>query len=234
MKKVAVVTLLLLAGCQGQSATEKLNGLQEKGTAAVSSVSSQLASGQSEVTTGTTTQTTQSTASVAHDYTQVPKIFQKLMSYGDLRGIALYSDKVEKSEDAQGYVHRLAVSDLVDEYNELSAKTYSKAEVLAHYKALNPDLVTLNGTYEAVKDQLQIGLAYVTGSEMIVAKFGGIGAPVSAGPIPQLSDRSQWQMDGDRLIVPVINGKPMHLRLNTKQYDGGRQRSTYYVEQSYK
>jgi len=76
-------------------------------------------------------------------------------------------------------------------------------------------------------------LIYFKKDNVYVVGMGGIGGVMTLAP----ASKDRWITEGDKITIPLINtfegGKvdgQMILRLNNKKYEGGQNRSKYYIE----
>ena len=126
------------------------------------------------------------------------------------------------------------ISDVVDLFNEYLPGTYSEDEVLKllredeNFKETNNQLDLNNTKNDIVK--------YYNKDKKLVVNFQG----TSANNI-KTESKDKWRIEGDKVKISILNPiekennieskiGEITLRLNNKNYKGGKKRSYYYVE----
>ena len=126
------------------------------------------------------------------------------------------------------------ISDVVDLFNEYLQGTYSEDEVLKllredeNFKETNNQLDLNNTKNDIVK--------YYNKDKKLVVNFQG----TSANNI-KTESKDKWRIEGDKVKISILNPiekesnieskiGEITLRLNNKNYKGGKKRSYYYVE----
>ena len=145
--------------------------------------------------------------------------------------------KPPKGSNVTGIVPK-SLAELVDLYNASYKETYTVDQV-------KKELAKYTNKYSEVDDSfignenkyisnINVGdLIYFKKDNVYVVGMGGIGGVMTLAP----ASKDRWITEGDKITIPLINtfegGKldgQMILRLNNKKYEGGQNRSKYYIE----
>ena len=145
--------------------------------------------------------------------------------------------KPPKGSNVTGIVPK-SLAELVDLYNASYKETYTVDQVkkeltkyTSKYSEIDDSFIGNENKYVS---NINIGdLIYFKKDNVYVVGMGGIGGVMTLSP----SSKDRWVIEGDKITIPLINtfegGKvdgQMVLRLNNKKYEGGQNRSKYYVE----
>lgn len=161
-----------------------------------------------------------------------------------LASIPATSSNVKSISLDQGFVYAIPVDELVDVYNTYNRETYDINDVLQDLNTTFKANSTINYTIS------EGSYANQSGSEIVdkFTKFGTViyfkgdnklvyNIPMGLGganfPLPLAE--SEWIVDGDTLTIPVKSETDTEvtarvvLKLNNKQYSGGKTNSLYYI-----
>ena len=145
--------------------------------------------------------------------------------------------KPPKGSNVTGIVPK-SLAELVDLYNASYKETYTVDQVkkeltkyTSKYSEIDDSFIGNENKYVS---NINIGdLIYFKKDNVYVVGMGGIGGVMTLSP----SSKDRWVIEEDKITIPLINtfegGKvdgQMVLRLNNKKYEGGQNRSKYYVE----
>ncbi|MBF0716207.1 hypothetical protein [Gemelliphila palaticanis] len=155
--------------------------------------------------------------------------------------IPLYSK--DKIEILEGHINIVPLNEFVDVYNTYNREVYNEEDVVASIKEIveNNNRLTYieldekrsDKSLEDIKSLLskQDTLVFFKGDKQIayniIYGLGGAGLPI-AGPY------EDWEYKGDLVEIPMVgsmDGKFLHtvvLKLNDKEYTGGKNKSLYY------
>ena len=145
--------------------------------------------------------------------------------------------KPPKGSNVTGIVPK-SLAELVDLYNASYKETYTVDQV-------KKELTKYTSKYSEVDDSfignenkyisnVNVGdLIYFKKDNVYVVGMGGIGGVMTLAP----ASKNRWVIEEDKITIPLINtfegGKvdgQMVLRLNNKKYEGGQNKSKYYIE----
>lgn len=158
-----------------------------------------------------------------------------------IASIPLYSK--DKIETLEGHINIVPLNEFVDVYNTYNREVYNEEDVVASIKEIveNNNRLTYieldekrsDKSLEDIKSLLskQDTLVFFKGDKQIahniIYGLGGAGLPI-AGPY------EEWVYKGDLVEIPMVgsmDGKFLHtvvLKLNDKEYTGGKNKSLYY------
>ena len=141
-------------------------------------------------------------------------------------------DKVKKSKSPNGdELFTISKEDYLDVINEYSDKTYTMKEALGLLKGPNFNEYEV----EAAKSPLhptKNEIHYYKGDDKIVF----VGMPLTNKYPQEVEAKDKWKVEGDSIKINVLdamtktNISTITLKLNNKDYQGGNQKSKYYVE----
>ena len=177
----------------------------------------------------------------AHDLKEAEKLINKVaISGNDLSRLKaqtnllawITQDKVKKSKSPNGEeLFTISKEDYLDVINEYSDKTYTMNEALGLLKGPNFNEYEV----EAAKSPLyptKNEIHYYKGDDKIVF----VGMPLTNKYPQEVEAKDKWKVEGDSIKINVLdamtktNISTITLKLNNKEYQGGNQKSKYYVE----
>ena len=177
----------------------------------------------------------------AHDLKEAEKLINKVaISGNDLSRLKtqtnllawITQDKVKKSKSPNGdELFTISKEDYLDVINEYSDKTYTMKEALGLLKGPNFNEYEV----EAAKSPLhptKNEIHYYKGDDKIVF----VGMPLTNKYPQEVEAKDKWKVEGDSIKINVLdamtktNISTITLKLNNKEYQGGNQKSKYYVE----
>ena len=177
----------------------------------------------------------------AHDLKEAEKLINKVaISGNDLSRLKtqtnllawITQDKVKKSKSPNGdELFTISKEDYLDVINEYSDKTYTMNEALGLLKGPNFNEYEV----EAAKSPLhptKNEIHYYKGDDKIVF----VGMPLTNKYPQEVEAKDKWKVEGDSIKINVLdamtktNISTITLKLNNKDYQGGNQKSKYYVE----
>ena len=178
---------------------------------------------------------------VVHDLAEVEKLINKVaVSGNDLSRLKtqtnllawITQDKVKKSKSPNGdELFTISKEDYLDVINEYSDKTYTMNEALGLLKGPNFNEYEV----EAAKSPLhptKNEIHYYKDDDKIVF----VGMPLTNKYPQEVEAKDKWKVEGDSIKINVLdamtktNISTITLKLNNKDYQGGNQKSKYYVE----
>ena len=178
---------------------------------------------------------------VVHDLAEVEKLINKVaVSGNDLSRLKeqtnllawITQDRVKKSKSPNGdELFTISKEDYLDVINEYSDKTYTMNEALGLLKGPNFNEYEV----EAAKSPLyptKNEIHYYKGDDKIVF----VGMPLTNKYPQEVEAKEKWKVEGDSIKINVLdamtktNISTITLKLNNKDYQGGNQKSKYYVE----
>ena len=178
---------------------------------------------------------------VVHDLAEVEKLINKVaVSGNDLSRLKeqtnllawITQDRVKKSKSPNGdELFTISKEDYLDVINEYSDKTYTMKEALGLLKGSNFNEYEV----EAAKSPLhptKNEIHYYKGDDKIVF----VGMPLTNKYPQEVEAKEKWKVEGDSIKINVLdamtktNISTITLKLNNKDYQGGNQKSKYYVE----
>ena len=178
---------------------------------------------------------------VVHDLAEVEKLINKVaVSGNDLSRLKeqtnllawITQDRVKKSKSPNGdELFTISKEDYLDVINEYSDKTYTMNEALGLLKGPNFNEYEV----EAAKSPLhptKNEIHYYKGDDKIVF----VGMPLTNKYPQEVEAKDKWKVEGDSIKINVLdamtktNISTITLKLNNKEYQGGNQKSKYYVE----
>ena len=178
---------------------------------------------------------------VVHDLAEVEKLINKVaVSGNDLSRLKeqtnllawITQDRVKKSKSPNGdELFTISKEDYLDVINEYSDKTYTMNEALGLLKGPNFNEYEV----EAAKSPLyptKNEIHYYKGDDKIVF----VGMPLTNKYPQEVEAKDKWKVEGDSIKINVLdamtktNISTITLKLNNKDYQGGNQKSKYYVE----
>ena len=178
---------------------------------------------------------------VVHDLAEVEKLINKVaISGNDLSRLKeqtnllawITQDRVKKSKSPNGdELFTISKEDYLDVINEYSDKTYTMNEALGLLKGPNFNEYEV----EAAKSPLyptKNEIHYYKGDDKIVF----VGMPLTNKYPQEVEAKDKWKVEGDSIKINVLdamtktNISTITLKLNNKDYQGGNQKSKYYVE----
>ena len=177
----------------------------------------------------------------AHDLKEAEKLINKVaISGNDLSRLKeqtnllawITQDRVRKSKSSNGdELFTISKEDYLDVINEYSDKTYTMNEALGLLKGPNFNEYEV----EAAKSPLyptKNEIHYYKGDDKIVF----VGMPLTNKYPQEVEAKEKWKVEGDSIKINVLdamtktNISTITLKLNNKDYQGGNQKSKYYVE----
>ena len=177
----------------------------------------------------------------AHDLKEAEKLINKVaISGNDLSRLKtqtnllawITQDRVKKSKSPNGdELFTISKEDYLDVINEYSDKTYTMKEALGLLKGSNFNEYEV----EAAKSPLhptKNEIHYYKGDDKIVF----VGMPLTNKYPQEVEAKDKWKVEGDSIKINVLdvmtktNISTITLKLNNKEYQGGNQKSKYYVE----
>ena len=177
----------------------------------------------------------------AHDLKEAEKLINKVaISGNDLSRLKeqtnllawITQDRVKKSKSPNGdELFTISKEDYLDVINEYSDKTYTMKEALGLLKGPNFNEYEV----EAAKSPLhptKNEIHYYKGDDKIVF----VGMPLTNKYPQEVEAKDKWKVEGDSIKINVLdamtktNISTITLKLNNKDYQGGNQKSKYYVE----
>ena len=178
---------------------------------------------------------------VVHDLAEVEKLINKVaVSGNDLSRLKeqtnllawITQDRVRKSKSSNGdELFTISKEDYLDVINEYSDKTYTMNEALGLLKGPNFNEYEV----EAAKSPLyptKNEIHYYKGDDKIVF----VGMPLTNKYPQEVEAKEKWKVEGDSIKINVLdamtktNISTITIKLNNKDYQGGNQKSKYYVE----
>ena len=178
---------------------------------------------------------------VVHDLAEVEKLINKVaVSGNDLSRLKeqtnllawITQDRVKKSKSPNGdELFTISKEDYLDVINEYSDKTYTMNEALGLLKGPNFNEYEV----EAAKSPLyptKNEIHYYKGDDKIVF----VGMPLTNKYPQEVEAKDKWKVEGGSIKINVLdamtktNISTITLKLNNKDYQGGNQKSKYYVE----
>ena len=178
---------------------------------------------------------------VVHDLAEVEKLINKVaVSGNDLSRLKeqtnllawITQDRVKKSKSPNGdELFTISKEDYLDVINEYSDKTYTMKEALGLLKGPNFNEYEV----EAAKSPLhptKNEIHYYKGDDKIVF----VGMPLTNKYPQEVEAKDKWKVEGGSIKINVLdamtktNISTITLKLNNKDYQGGNQKSKYYVE----
>ena len=178
---------------------------------------------------------------VVHDLAEVEKLINKVaVSGNDLSRLKeqtnllawITQDRVKKSKSPNGdELFTISKEDYLDVINEYSDKTYTMNEALGLLKGPNFNEYEV----EAAKSPLhptKNEIHYYKGDDKIVF----VGMPLANKYPQEVEAKDKWKVEGDSIKINVLDAMTktniltITLKLNNKDYQGGNQKSKYYVE----
>ena len=178
---------------------------------------------------------------VSHDLKEAEKLINKVaISGNDLSRLKaqtnllawITQDKVKKSKSPNGdELFTISKEDYLDVINEFSDKTYTMNEALSLLKGPNFNEYEV----DAEKSPLyptENEIHYYKGNDKIVF----VGMPLTNKYPQEVEAKDKWKVEGDGIKINVLdamtktNISTIVLKLNNKEYQGGNQKSKYYVE----
>ena len=177
----------------------------------------------------------------AHDLKEAEKLINKVaISGNDLSRLKeqtnllawITQDRVKKSKSPNGdELFTISKEDYLDVINEYSDKTYTMNEALGLLKGPNFNEYEV----EAAKSPLhptKNEIHYYKGDDKIVF----VGMPLANKYPQEVEAKDKWKVEGDSIKINVLDAMTktniltITLKLNNKDYQGGNQKSKYYVE----
>ena len=177
----------------------------------------------------------------AHDLTEAEKLIHKVaISGNDLSRLKtqtnllawLTQDKAKKTKAPNGVeLFTVSKEDYLDVINEFSDKTYTMNEALSLLKGPNFNEYEV----DAEKSPLyptENEIHYYKGNDKIVF----VGMPLTNKYPQEVEAKDKWKVEGNSIKINVLdamtktNISTITLKLNNKDYQGGNQKSKYYVE----
>ena len=177
----------------------------------------------------------------AHDLKEAEKLINKVaISGNDLSRLKeqtnllawITQDRVKKSKSPNGdELFTISKEDYLDVINEYSDKTYTMNEALGLLKGPNFNEYEV----EAAKSPLyptKNEIHYYKGDDKIVF----VGMPLTNKYPQEVEAKEKWKVEGDSIKINVLdamtktNISTITIKLNNKDYQGGSNKSKYYVE----
>ncbi len=251
MKKVIIPLLLipvLLTGCQSEEPKNKSVTIENKDKNNKNSSSNNTDSNNNINNTVSDTNSSKTIKEI--NYAEAKNTVNRHISSalgGRLKSTAMFfylneNGNIDKYKfNTIGSLTMTKLSNIVDNYNELDTKTYNEEDVL---RILTNELKGYNSSYYEVDKEYskdgesvikeffanKMGVVYFKKDKVYVAGVGGLGGVT----LTTISEESNWKIEGDRLIIPLLNpdgvAGEIVLKENNKVYTGGEKRSYYYVD----
>lgn len=173
----------------------------------------------------------------------INKYFFVTHGKNDLGQAALFGYLIDPSRQIRGngmitgYVV-VGLDELTDIYNTAYKEKYNAEDVQKDIPLALKDSIyreiddSYTGNEKKYQAEVKLGeTIYFKKDKMYLTGMGGIGGATTLTPSPE----SDWTIEGDRIIVPILgpdkeNKGNYVLRLNNKNYQGGANRSKYYIE----
>ena len=199
-----------------------------------------------QVATPTRKNTTiqQTTQTVKHDLTKAGEILQP-MAYGmlNLKGSSTANVVrfIASNDGSDNVVKQINLTKVLDLLNTYNAQTFHKQDVLQRLQNDKEiEFVQLNNrATDFSKQNLEKlmnhknKVVYFAKDQIFLVKSDiGYGGATDAIFMPV----EKWEVKGDRVLIPYVNIATrksvgmMTLRLNNKNYEGGVNRTMYYIE----
>lgn len=199
-----------------------------------------------QVATPTRKNTTiqQTTQTVKHDLTKAGEILQP-MAYGmlNLKGSSTANVVrfIASNDGSNNVIKQINLTKILDLLNTYNAQTFHKQDVLQRLQNDKEiEFVQLNNrvtdfskqNLEKLMNHKNKVVYFAKDQVFLVKSDIGYGGATDAIFMPV----EKWEVRGDRVLIPYENiatRKPvgmMTLRLNNKNYEGGVNRTMYYIE----
>lgn len=190
---------------------------------------------------------------IKHDLVQAKKTLSKYYynekeyAYAFLHLSSMGQDTKILFDDREfGTIKSIALAEETDLINEVETATYNDKDVINYIKeSVNSNSFNHKGEFLLIEEdlasyslvELQSKLSnpanvlyFVKNKVFVKRQYGGVG-----GVFPSPDTEENWQIEGDTIKIPFLSIDKskieftVELKLNRKNYTGGKAKSMYYI-----